>query len=305
MEFPHSLHLTVEHGAGFDLIFSFQNQPDMNKNFILKADVLDIIFEKRNKDYGAYNLRKFYPNRLKLSLGLMLLVAAVFSAFTFLPKKEHRVIARIYDIPDTKLNQAEPPKEPEKKEPPKKQEVIKPEIKATPANQVKAPTNIVIVPKTDKSDSIITIKPTDVISNLTINVPAAPGTFVPVPPAPGAGATVVVTPKTDLTTPRDGDAVDILPSYPGGMDALRKFLEKNLHTPDELENGETVNVRVKFVVDYTGKLQSFVTVLDGGDAYNKEVVRVLKKMPSWIPGKANGENVPVYFTIPVKFVMTN
>ena len=103
----------------------------------------------------------------------------------------------------------------------------------------------------------------------------------------------------------EGDAVDVLPSYPGGMDALRKFLEKNLHTPDELENGETVNVRVKFVVDYTGKLQSFVTVLDGGDAYNKEVVRVLKKMPNWIPGKANGENVPVYFTIPVKFVMTD
>ena len=97
----------------------------------------------------------------------------------------------------------------------------------------------------------------------------------------------------DKTLPMDGDAVDVLPSYPGGMDALKKFLEKNLQTPGELENGETISVRVKFVVDYAGKLKSFETVLDGGEAYNKEVVRVLKKMPDWIPGKAKGEKVSV------------
>ena len=99
----------------------------------------------------------------------------------------------------------------------------------------------------------------------------------------------------------DGDEVDVLPSYPGGMDALRKFLEKNLQTPTEMEADETVTVRVKFVVDYTGKLKSFVTVLDGGEAYNKEVVRVLRKMPDWVPGKTRGENVSVYYIIPVKF----
>ncbi|MEO6254732.1 MAG: energy transducer TonB [Ferruginibacter sp.] len=277
----------------------------MNKNFILKADILDIIFEKRNKDYGAYDLRKFYPNRLKLALGLMLIVAATFSAFTLLPEKSGPVITRPYEIVDPELGKVPPPKKPEKNEPVKKQELVKPVAKATPVNQVKHTTNIVVVPKTDKSDSIITIKSTDVIGTKNI-VTTTPGTVLvdPNKTEPATGP-VVVAPKTDLTTPRDGGDVDILPSYPGGMEALRKFLEKNLHTPDELENGEAVNVRVKFVVDYTGKLQSFVTVLDGGDAYNKEVVRVLKKMPNWIPGKANGENVPVYFTIPVKFVMTD
>jgi protein TonB len=99
----------------------------------------------------------------------------------------------------------------------------------------------------------------------------------------------------------NGEAVDVLPSYPGGMDALRKFLQKNLQTPDELEGGKTVSVRVKFVVDYTGKLKSFETVKNGNDIYNNEVVRVLKKMPDWIPGKTKGENVSVYYVIPVKF----
>ena len=46
----------------------------MNKNLILKTDILDIIFEKRNKAYGAYDLRKFYPGRLKLALGFMFII---------------------------------------------------------------------------------------------------------------------------------------------------------------------------------------------------------------------------------------
>ena len=56
------------------------------------------------------------------------------------------------------------------------------------------------------------------------------------------------------------------------------------------------------MVGFDGKLQGFETIEDGGAAFNKEVIRVLKKMPEWIPGKSNGENVAVYYTIPVKFV---
>ena len=51
-----------------------------------------------------------------------------------------------------------------------------------------------------------------------------------------------------------------------------------------------------------GKLKGFEVIEDGGAVFNKEVIRVLKKMPQWIPGKAEGENVSVYYTIPVKFV---
>ncbi len=93
-----------------------------------------------------------------------------------------------------------------------------------------------------------------------------------------------------------------MPSYPGGMDALRKFLERNLENPRDMEEGEVANVKVKFVVGFNGQLQSFVTVQDGGDEFNREVMRVLKKMPNWLPGKAKGQNVSVFYTIPVKFI---
>lgn len=159
-----------------------------------------------------------------------------------------------------------------------------------------------IVADKEKTDSIATILPTGITGIKTI-INTDPGPFLKLPmetgPADGDGETPAMV--IDKTLPMEGNTVEVLPSYPGGMDALRKFLEKNLQTPTEMEAGEMVSVRVRFVVNYSGKLESFVTVLNGGEVYNKEVVRVLKKMPDWIPGKAKGENVSVYYVIPVKF----
>lgn len=275
----------------------------MNKNFILKSDILDIIFEKRNKAYGAYDLRKFYPNRLKLALGFMFIIAIIFSAFTLVPEKAIDANDIIYEIPDSKLKEVDlTPKAPEKK--PKTEKPVAAVQK--PVNQKNYSSAIVVVPNDQKTDTINTLLPTDVIGTKNIVTPIPGQVLVePVKTDPGTGSPGKLTPKIDVNSPMDIDAVDFPPTYPGGMDALRKFLEKNLHTPDELESGESVSVRVKFVVNYKGKLQSFVTVLDGGEAYNKEVVRVLKKMPDWQPGKTKGENVSVYYTIPVKFVMTD
>lgn len=93
-----------------------------------------------------------------------------------------------------------------------------------------------------------------------------------------------------------------MPSYPGGMDALRKFLVRNLENPRDMKEGEVANVKVKFVVGSNGELQSFVTVQDGGNEFNREVMRVFKKMPNWVPGKSKGQNVSVFYTVPIKFI---
>lgn len=278
----------------------------MNKNTILKSDILDIIFEKRNKSYGAYTLRKFYPDRLKLALGLVFLAAIAFSVLSFIPQKNKVVITTPYTIPDPELKKVKDvPKEPEKKKEQVKTDK-KVDVKPTSANQVKHTNNIKVVTKNEKADSIVIIKPADMIGTTT-NITPTPGQVLVEPVKPvtgngGGGETDVIS-KIDKTSPMDGNDVEIMPSYPGGMDALRKFLQKNLQTPDELQDGEKVSVRVKFVVDYTGKLKSFETMKN--DAFNNEVVRVLKKMPDWVPGKTKGENVSVYYVIPVKFETTD
>ena len=264
----------------------------------MKSDVLDILFENRNKNYGAYDLRKFYANRLKKAFGIMMAIVITFSAFTFLPKRSHLVDARIFNIPETKL----PTIKEEIKEPEKKQETPKSDVKPTPVTQKALPSNPLIVDSNLKIDTIPTINENDVIGSTTVNEPGSgPAVVQPANTGPGDVSDAIPA-KIDKPTTYGLDDVDMPPSYPGGMDALRKFLERNLHNPRDMQEGESVSVRVKFVVDYSGKLQSFVTLVDGGEEFNKEVVRVLKKMPEWIPGKAKGENVSVYYTIPVKFV---
>ena len=62
-----------------------------------------------------------------------------------------------------------------------------------------------------------------------------------------------------------------------------------------------ISVKVKFVVNYNGRLEAFNVLESGGYIFDNEVLRVLRKMPLWIPGKSNGENVSVYYTVPVKF----
>ncbi len=275
----------------------------MNSNQILKTDILDIIFENRNKAYGAYTLRKFYHNRLKQALGFMLLLAIAFAMFTLLPEKQRELITSPYTFDEAEFTDIIT--EPEK--PVKKLQPEKPVVSApTPGNQKRFTSNPVVVSDVVKTDKLSTILETDVIStvNITAKVPGPP-IVQPVKSDPVIGGTEKGIVKTDKTLPMDVDAVDVVPAFPGGMNALKKFLERNLQNPYDLENGETIQVKVRFVVNYDGKLQSFVTVQDGGEEYNKEVIRVLKKMPDWLPGKSKGENVSVYYIIPVKFVMSN
>ncbi len=274
----------------------------MKTELILKSDVLDILFENRNKDYGAYNLRKFYDNRLMKSVAVMIGVVIILSAFTFIPKKKMVAENGMYDTITTNIAPVD--KKPEKKEPKERNKAIE-----KPITTKKDVANIVITRHNDKADTIQTIEEKDKIGSLTNIVPGSdgPGVIKPFDGESGGGEkgpdVVIAKPAIDIKTPTYSP--DIMPSYPGGMEALRKFLQRNLNNPKEMEEGEEVSVKVKFVVDYDGKLQSFVTVQDGGEEFNKEVVRVLKKMPNWVPGKTNGQNVSVYFTIPVKFVPAN
>lgn len=266
----------------------------MNIEMILKSDVLDIIFENRNKDYGAYMLRKFYANRLLQSIGIMLLAVIILSAFTFLPAskdneiKFDEITLGTIPLPTIKEKKKELPKQPTKNE--------------MGAQKKNAGTPIITANK-EVIDSIQTTDPTERTGPITISagigngIIASPGILEGPPASPVVEASAII---MDVTKPIANP--DVMPQYPGGISALRKFLERNLQNPRELEEGEKISVKVTFVVGYDGKLKSFNLTEDGGEEFNKEVLRVLKRMSSWIPGKSKGQNVSVYYTIPVKFL---
>lgn len=262
----------------------------MNTEMIMKSDALDILFENRNKLYGAYPLRKFYPERIKTALVITFSSALVFCVFALMPKANSNSLD-VTSYEDPTLGNIRPvKKEPE----------IKPKTETAVKEKIDAQKWLGILKMVkDSSDKL-----TDNLDSVNIGIVNISGGIndgpVELPGNVGPAAVAAEVPITDPATPVENPEIE--PSYPGGMNALRNFLQKNLTNPRDLEDGEQVSVQVKFIVGYDGKLQRFETIKDGGTEFNEEVIRVLKKMPQWIAGKSNGKNVSVYYTIPVKFV---
>ena len=267
----------------------------MNKELIMESDVLDIIFEKRNKAYGAYNLRKFYNNRLMKSLGFMCGAVVILSAFTFIDEQK-TADPTIYDTRIVAILH----------EPVKKKEIEKSKVTrvSKPAQATPVLSKLVIV------EDIHVIQPITAANDSGLMamkvIPGATGDGPGTIPVKVGGTEPVVTQPEPTKAALDKTLAianpDVMPEFPGGMDALHSFLQRNLTNPREIEEGNMVSVEIQFVVGYDGRLQRFHIVEDGGEVFNNEVIRVLKKMPEWKPGKAKGENVSVYYTIPVKFV---
>jgi TonB family protein len=100
--------------------------------------------------------------------------------------------------------------------------------------------------------------------------------------------------------------VEVMPEFPGGQEALYKYLAAQLRYPDlEKENGIYGTVYVSFVVDKEGKVKDakIEKGVPGGPGLDKEALRVIKGMPDWQPGKMNGRKVSVQLTIPVKYLL--
>ena len=95
------------------------------------------------------------------------------------------------------------------------------------------------------------------------------------------------------------------PEYPGGINAMYEFIQKNLKYPESAKNkGIEGRVFVQFVVEKDGSLTSFQVLRGVSDDIDAEAVRVLKMMPKWKPGMMDGKPVRVQFTMPFKFQLT-
>ncbi|MDP4227743.1 MAG: energy transducer TonB, partial [Bacteroidota bacterium] len=98
--------------------------------------------------------------------------------------------------------------------------------------------------------------------------------------------------------------VDHMPEFPGGTDALMNFLGENIIYPDvALQKDIQGTVVLRYIVNTDGKISDIQVVRKVGEGLDEEAVRVVKKMPAWIPGSQNGENVRVYFVLPIKFIL--
>jgi periplasmic protein TonB len=265
----------------------------MEINKILSADILDIIFDGRNKDYGAYELRKTYNKRIKIALlvmfGLVLaLVAGYFiSNYAGSGKKAQVVVqdVQLEDIKEEKKNEPPPPPPPPK--PPPQVEMAK----FTP-------------PKIVKDEEVkAEEKPPEVekLEDTKIGAANQEGIKDDNVTAPPANNGVVEAPKDNTDYDKTFTKVEIESEYPGGIAAWYRYLQKNLVYPDEAVSAEVQGqVVVRFIVDKEGQV-SEVEAVSGPNELRDAAVTVIKKSGKWNPAIQNGRKVKSYKSQPVNF----
>jgi periplasmic protein TonB len=267
----------------------------MKAEEILKSDVLDILFEDRNKNYGAYELRRNYAGRLQKALGICasLLLVVLTTGFVMAKNSKIEKPLEVYTEVDLQAQKKEEKIEIEQPKPrPVEQQV------ATVANVIP-----LIVPDDQADKDVPTV---DDMEDKQIAIDTHEGkpsddiVQAPTNDAVGGGDEEIVKPKKEVYE-ETYRRVEIMPSYPGGNEALIRFLLKNLRSPADLDENQTVKVVMQFVVAKDGSISALTVTESGGAAFDKEVERVMKMMPNWIPGEQNGHPVAVYFNLPVTF----
>jgi protein TonB len=268
----------------------------MKPEHILSTDLLDILFEDRNKDYGAYELRKTYNRRLLIGLCSIPVLTGLFLGMNYL-NRTFKTGSLSLLIPDSTRIISCPIFEPMKPpvEAPKQKPVAT--IKSTPP---------VIVPDGTKADPPPTIQDLlnddRAISTSTQDGEPPTSSTSPAPAEPGGTGEAQATAPPQPDVEKVVATAEVMPEFPGGIDALRRFLGRNLRVPDEaMEAGQQVRVPVRFVVNRSGELSDVEFLVQVDDVFKKEVLRVMKKMPKWKPGSQNGRQVAVYFMIPIIF----
>ncbi|MDO6429514.1 TonB family protein [Flavitalea sp. BT771] len=274
----------------------------MEANKVLHSSILDIVFDGRNKEYGAYDLRKNYNKRLLASLSAMMGVTGLLFVIFFVvqnnggTKKEVMMVkdVQLEQVVEEKKSEPLPPPPPPPKVPLQKIEITR----FTPPKIVKDNE----VKEEDKPPVQEKLEDTRIG---TINQEGIKDEGITAPPVSDAGKGVVEAPKAKVVEDYDKTftKVEIESEYPGGPAAWLRYLNKNFHYPDDaLANEIQGVVMVQFIVDKDGNVSDVQAVSgpeEGG--LRAEAIRVIRKSGTWIPAIQNGRKVKSYKRQPVIF----
>lgn len=264
----------------------------MTSQQILSSDVIDILFEHRNKQYGAYRLRKDYPK--ELGKAVVMAVSFAFLLLFFIRPSAAETFVKPEDGKIVIVQQVALPEE-KKPEPPQQQK----QMPKVPVRQVKAIDQFKFV----KKDVVDPVPTQDMMMKAAISDITTHGTDVGtiqptrITETKGAGNAVEKEPE-----PVKELIPDKQPQFPGGAQAWAAFLSRHLVAPETLETGEKRTVLIRFYVAEDGGITNFQVVQSAGHSFDNEVIRVLRKMPKWTPAIQGGRTIPVSFTQQVTFV---
>ncbi|MBL7717857.1 MAG: energy transducer TonB [Flavipsychrobacter sp.] len=271
----------------------------MELQSILKADYLDIIFDRRNKKYGGYELRKNYHRRATKSITIVLttlLVGIGANTFASRFKSEEKIV--LADKPPVVLTSVANIPEPEP------EPIVPPPPNTNPEPPAQAATVAYTPPRIEPDDQVTT--PPATVDDLrdhvagTVNSDGNGGDLPATLQKPGDGTGEV--PEVVETKRVVAEAevyVDQMPEFNGD---LRDYLARNIQYPEMArQSGTAGKVVIRFVVNEDGSISQAIAIKKLGAGCEEEALRVVNNMPRWKPGKQNGKAVKTYYTLPVQF----
>ena len=270
----------------------------------------DLVFEGKNKDFGAYVIRTDSPKRHNKAVLWTIIGAIIFGllAFGFVKANqylEERRLAEQGEQEEVLIDMSQDAEEPE----PENERVEQPKPEVLPEEVLKSVkvTELQIVEddKVKKEDEIKTqdeLKETETAFGQKDNEKGTEDRNV----TRTLKEEVVVEKKEEKPKEEKKEeifrSVEQMPQFPGGEAALMKYLQSHINYPPmAAENNIQGRVVVQFVVDKTGKVGEVKVVRSVDKDLDKEAVRVCKSLPKFTPGRQNGQAVSVWYTLPVTF----
>ncbi|MGH7237861.1 MAG: energy transducer TonB [Candidatus Saccharimonadales bacterium] len=269
----------------------------ISKFDLYKPEWLELVFDNRNKAYGAYYLRQHYAKNMVMAMGATFLgIGLLFGAGAIF---SGRHIVPVIQIPHDPLIIIHLSELKQPVAPPKRTEQPKP---------VTPPKTTVFTPFVVKPDPVITT-PAPVIAQITGAIgqttskgKAGPVNVLPVT-IPGTGTVTAPAPDNTVHPPF---GLDVMPAPVGGDKAWAKFLNRNLRFPGEAQqDGASGRVILSFIVEKDGTLSNITVDRPAGHGFDEEALRVLKLAKAWKPGMQNGQPVRVKFEIPINFQLSS
>lgn len=274
----------------------------MAKIDLISRDWTEMVFEGRNKEYGAYRLRKNAGKRNLYSLITIFIAAlAIWGGISLVKFVE----SRTKTVAQTSVAEISALNQPKKKAEVKQQQKVKLEQPEKVVERVKSSVKFTapVIKKDDEVKPEDELKTQDELMNTKTAIGAldvkgnddANGEVLKIKEA-------VAQPEPKPEVEKVFDVVEQMPSFPGGPSALMEWLSNNVKYPVVAqENGVQGRVVVSFVVERDGSITDVKVVRGVDPSLDKEASRVVKAMPRWIPGKQNGSAVRVKYNVPVAF----
>lgn len=288
-----------------------------NRNVDLtSAEWRDLIFAEKNKEFGAYQLRKASDRRhnmafLYMIVGLIVVVLLVIGYSKYADYRDEQQALALQEQREkmmaAALEQAE--EETPEEEEVEEQKFEQPEIQVPEEVLATVQVTQIAIVEADKVKNEVMDMETQKEDNTARGIVNQEGSDDADKFKAVQEQVVVKEPEPEVVKPKEEEifvAVEQQAEFPGGQAALMKWLSNNIRYPESAQQNDIQGrVVVKFVVEKDGSIGQ-ATIAKGVDKdLDREAIRVVKKMPKWQPGKNNGVAVRSYFNLPVTFRLQN